>query len=156
MSKQYNFQFVQLDDALKIFLDEVDNKKLGDMVTSEWTVKDVLGHICFWHQYYAKQYEALERGEPPYIHRSLAGKNEEGRVKMKPISKSRLIKELKQAHEILRKSIVIGNVPRMSYMKSRVYTTGDFIDVVIGHITRHTLQVRRAKGLTKIQYCLSQ
>jgi len=145
MSQKYSVLFSELDDALHVFLDEVEKKRLGDMATEEWTVKDVLGHICIWHQYYAQQYEALVRGNEPYVHRSLAGKNDEGRVKMKNFSKSHLINELRKAHESLRKSIVIHEVPRMKYMKSREYTTSEFLDVVTGHIKRHTLQVRRAK-----------
>jgi uncharacterized damage-inducible protein DinB len=145
MNKTYSKLFLELDEAVNVFLDEVDKKQLGEMTTGTWTVKDVLGHICIWHEYYAQQYEALVKGDEPFVHRSLAGKNEEGRVKMKNISKLRLIDRLKGAQESLRNSIVVHEIPSMRYMRRREYTTGDFLEIVIGHIKRHTIQVRRAK-----------
>ena len=138
--------FTDLRGALGEFLKEVERKKLGDMATEEWTVKDVLGHITFWHQYYAQQYESLARGEDPYYHLSLAGKNEEGRKKMQRVSKKELVRELLKANDSLGVSILDKKVPMMRYMARRTYSTEEFLDVVISHIQRHTRQVRRAKS----------
>ena len=139
--------FLELESILNDFLEEVNKKKLGDRATTEWSVKDVLGHITYWHQYYAQQYESLSRGEKPYFHRSLAGKNVEGRQKKKYTSKKKLIKELLQANQSLKTSILEKKVPQMRYMASRTYETHEFLEVVIRHIQSHTLQVRRAKHI---------
>jgi hypothetical protein len=147
MNNKYEQLFLEFSNALQTFLAEVDRKRLNNKATDKWDVKDVLGHITFWHMYYAQQYEALAKGKEPYVHRSLAGKNEVGRKKMRYVTKKELINMLKEAHEKLRTSILVKKVPKMMYMKSREYTTNDFLEVVTGHIKRHTLQVRRAKQL---------
>lgn len=144
MSKSYEDLFVELDSAISSFLAEVDKKKLTDMV-KKWTVKEVLGHITFWHRYYAQQYKSLAANEDPFFFESLAGKNEAARKEMGKRSKRWLVAALNEAQDSLRESIVQKRVPRMHYMRSHEYTTGDFLEVVISHIVKHTVSVRRAK-----------
>jgi hypothetical protein len=144
MPKSYRDLFVELDNAISCFLAEVNKKKLTDRV-KKWTVKDVLGHITFWHRYYAQQYESLAQNTDPFFFESLAGKNEEARKEMDKKSKKWLVAALSEAQESLRESIVQKRVPRMHYMRSHEYATGDFLKVVISHISRHTVSVRRAK-----------
>ena len=145
MNQKYITLYQKLDEALDNFLLKVDKKNLKAMATSSWTVKDVLGHITFWHEYYAQQYKALSENKMPYVHRSLAGKNEEGRKEMSKYPKYKMINKLKKANSTLKKCILEDEIPKMRYMKSREYKTDEFLDVVIGHINRHAISVRRAK-----------
>lgn len=144
MPKSYKDLFAELDSAISGFLAEVDKKKLTDRV-KKWTVKDVLGHITFWHRYYAQQYESLARNENAFFFESLAGQNEAARKEMAKRSKKWLVAALSEAQESLRDSIIHKKVPRMHYMRSHEYQTGEFLEVVISHIYRHTVSVRRAK-----------
>jgi len=138
--------FLKLDQALQAFIFEINKKKLKDMVSDEWTIKDLLGHITYWHQYYAQQYKALSIGDKPYIHQSLVGKNEEAIKKTKHISQKKLIGNLLEANETLRTSILVKKVAKMKYVKSSQYSTNHFLEVVIAHINRHTQQARKAKS----------
>jgi len=144
-NNKYLKLFTELDQVLETFISEINKKKLTDMVTNQWTIKDLLGHITYWHQYYAQQYKALSIGEKPYIHQTLVGKNEEAIKKTKYVSKKKLIGNLIEANESLRTSILVKKVPKMKYVKSSQYTTDHFLEVVIGHISRHSQQARKAK-----------
>lgn len=146
MSNKYKSQFEDLDSEISNFLTVINEKKLTDMATIEWQVKDVLGHIVFWHEYYANQYKALAEGREPFYWKSLVGVNKIGKKTMRNVSKHELLSRLERAQKSLKRSILDKKVPKMRYIASREYTTSDFLDVVIGHIKRHTIQMRRAKS----------
>lgn len=116
------------------------------MVTDEWTVKDVLCHIVFWHENYAANYEALSRHEDPPLPEGMSTINERGVSLLKRYARKVLIGRLQKADISLRKSIVEKQVPRMTYSKGgRTYETDHFLEMIARHIETHTKQVKRAK-----------
>jgi hypothetical protein len=78
--KNYLHLFSILDETLQNFIHEVNNQKLQNMATNEWSVKDELCHIVFWHTYYAQNYSALVKGKEPVVFTSKGGsvRNQEG------------------------------------------------------------------------------
>jgi len=150
-SRKYSQLFLSLTEAIKVFLREIEKQRLQHLATEKWTVKDVLCHIAFWHNYYAQNYSSLAAGTKPYIITSKGGskRNQEGVSSLNHKSQKYLINLINNAQASLYKSIVIKKVPKMSYTDHKVYKTEEFLKEITGHIQRHTLQVRRAKKFNK-------
>jgi len=147
LSGRYSQLFSLLAKAVTSFENEVNKHQLGEKATDEWTVKDQLCHIAGWHEYYAQNYAALASGTKPFLFVSKGGstRNQEGVDKLKNKSKKFLLTILEKAHASLYESIVVKQVPGMTYIVGTNYTTEKFLEVVTGHITRHTILVRRAR-----------
>lgn len=148
----YSHLFAILDQTLQNFIQEVNNQQLQNMVTDEWSVNDELCHIVFWHRYYAQHYSALAKGEKPFVFTSKGGstRNKDGVDSLKTISKDELMRLLHMAQRELYESIVVKNVSAMNYTDRRRYTTEQFLDIVIGHIKRHTKHIMKAKKLDRV------
>jgi hypothetical protein len=154
LSEKYSQLFLLLTKTVKAFLSEVNKHSLSDMATEEWTVKDELCHITFWHDYYAQNYAALATGTKPFLFVSKGGstRNQKGVDMLKHKSQKYLITLLNNAQSSLYKSIVLEKVPKMTYIVGNEYITEKFLEMIIGHIQRHAIQVRRAKKINKKNY----
>lgn len=150
MINDYSKLFLTLTRSIDEFVVEVSKHNLSDIATPEWSVKDVLCHIAYWHRYYAENYASQAAGKDPFVFTSKGGstRNQKGVDEMKLMSKSELISSIKKSHSSLYKSIVIKGVPQMTYIKPRTYKTEDFLEMISGHIKRHTLQIKRSKTLS--------
>ena len=114
MSKNYKGLFKTLSESLDSFIQEVRKQNLKYMTTEEWTVKDMLCHITFWHMYYAKNYSSLANGAKPYVFKGSSTRNKDGVNQLRHTSFPNLLLKLNFAQKSLYKSIVIkkgsGNV----------------------------------------------
>jgi len=146
-SEKFPILFISLTDTIKTFILEVKKHKLQDMATEDWSVKDVLCHIAYWHNYYAQNYSSLASGTKPFVFKSKGGstRNQDGVDKLKNKTRKNLISIINKAQSSLYKSIVINKVPKMTYIEGSEYKTEDFLVMIDKHIQRHTVQVRRAK-----------
>lgn len=146
MTLYYTKQFDILSQTLEKFIDTVHSKKSTQMATDEWTVKDMLGHITFWHENYAANYKALAQRKDPPLPEDMSTINTAGALLYKKYSTKELVSKLRNANKSLYRSIVVKKVPRMTYSKGgRVYETLDFLETVVRHIETHTKQVKKAK-----------
>lgn len=146
MKANYQELFTTLSINIDAFIEEVKGKKLGMMATNEWTVKDELCHIVFWHENYATNFKALARHEDPPLPEGMSTINQRGVVSLRKFSQKELISKLHKANKSLKESIVDKQVPEMTYSKGgRTYKTDDFLEMIAGHIKTHTKQVKRAK-----------
>jgi hypothetical protein len=117
------------------------------MATDQWTVKDILCHIVYWHENYTSNYQALAKKLPPPLLDGPGYKlNQEGVTSLRKFSETELIARLHKANNILRYCIIEKQVPKMTYKKDgHIYNTEDFLHMVARHLMTHTIQVRRAK-----------
>lgn len=146
MKSKYQALFTIFSDSIETFIAQVGEKKLSLMATKEWTVKDVLCHIVFWHENYAANYQALAAGLTPPLPEGMSTINKRGVLSLKKYSRKELITRLRSANMSLAKSIVEKLVPQMTYSKGgQTYKTDHFLEMVSRHIMTHTKQVRRAK-----------
>lgn len=148
-SSKYSQLFIILTETVNNFIKEINKHNLLDMVTDEWNVKDELCHIAFWHDYYAQNYAALASDTKPFLFVSKGGstRNQEGVDKLHHKSQKYLISLLNKAHLSLYNSIVVKQVPKMTYIVGTEYGTEKFLKIIIGHINRHTIFVRCAKKI---------
>lgn len=146
MNNTYNELFSSLSTAVENFIQEVKSKKSGVMTGDEWTVKDQLCHIVFWHENYAANYKALAAHNDPPVPEGMSTINMAGVLSLRKTPIRTLIMRLRKANKSLYVSIVVDNVPRMTYSKGgRVYETADFLAMITRHIANHTKQVKKAK-----------
>jgi len=142
----YSQEFSLFSQSLEHFISEVNNQKLTRMATDEWTVKDVLRHIVFWHENYAANYKAqVEHTEVP-LPEQMSTINKRGVALLKRCTKKELLERLDIAHKSLFQSIVEKKIPSMTYSKGgRTYQTHEFLSMIARHFETHARQVRRAK-----------
>jgi len=146
MHNQYSELFTLLSNSVEDFIREVKSKKSTCIATDEWTVKDELCHIVFWHENYAANYKALAEHKDPPLPEGMSTINMAGVLSLRKYSIEELIKKLRKANKSLYNCIVVKQVPRMTYSKAgRAYETADFLEMISGHINTHTKQVKRAK-----------
>lgn len=146
MDNSYNKLFSTFSSSIEDFIHEIKNKKSTLKATDEWTVKDELCHIVFWHENYAANYKALAKHEDPPLPQGLSTINMAGVISLRKYSIMELINRLRKANESLYNSIVVMKVPRMTYNKGgRTYETTDFLEMIIRHINTHAKQVKRAR-----------
>ncbi len=145
-NQQINDSFVALSASIESFVHIIKSKKLSLMATDEWTVKNVLCHIVFWHENYAANYQALAQHKNPSLPEKMSTINKTGVASLNKYSVKNLVSKLYLANESLYKSIEIEKVPQMTYSKGgRTYKTIDFLEMITRHITSHTKQIQRAK-----------
>lgn len=143
----YSSLFEKFSERLNIFIDAIKKQVLTKKATDQWSVKEVLCHITYWHENYAANYDAMVRHQLPPLF-DLPGQeiNKLSVSTLRSLSVDTLINRLQQAHKSLYNSIVIEKVPHMTYKKgSRTYTTEDFLEMIGRHFLTHATQVRRAK-----------
>lgn len=141
-----NELFSLFTDSIESFIHEVKSKKSTLMATDEWTVKDELCHIVFWHENYAANYEALAKHKNPPLPEGMSTINMAGVLSLRKFSIKELIKRLLKANKSLYYSIVVKKIPQMTYSKGgRTYETPDFLIMIARHIDTHTKQVKKAK-----------
>jgi len=104
-----------------------------------WTAKDVLGHLTFWHESFARILGALVIGKKPY---TLKGKytelNQRCFDEMRPLTTEQIITRLEAAHHVVQKNILSENLYMIPYkMGSRDYTPEEHLDIVNNHIRSH-------------------
>ncbi len=148
MNDTYNNLFTLCSDSIESFIKEVKNKKSSFMATPEWTVKDELCHIVFWHENYAANYKALSEHKDPPLPEGMSTINMAGVLSLRKHSIKVLITRLLLAHKSLYQSIVEKGVSKMTYSKGgRTYTTAEFLEMITRHIHAHAKQVKKAKPL---------
>ncbi len=146
MDNSYNELFILLSKSIESFIQEVKNKKSTLKATSEWSVKDELCHIVFWHENYAVNYNAQVEHKDPPLPEGMSTINTAGVLLLQKYSTDDLIKRLLKANKSLYESIVVNKIPQMTYSKGgRKYKTADFLEMITRHVVSHTKQVKRAE-----------
>ncbi len=146
MNNKYDELFAILSNNLATFINTVKRKKSTLMATEQWSVKDELCHIVFWHEMYASNYQAQADNVAPILPDEMSTINDRGVKSLRKYSIKTLLKRLLDADKSLYINIVEKKIPSMKYsVKGRVYTTEDFLIMISRHLNTHTVQVRRAK-----------
>lgn len=146
MDNSYNKLFASLSESIESFIQEVKNKGSSLQATDEWSVKDELCHIVFWHENYAANYKAQVEHKDPPLPEGMSTINMAGVLLLQKHSTDELIKRLLKANKSLYESIIVNKIPQMTYSRGgRIYKTADFLEMVTRHIIAHTKQVKQAK-----------
>ena len=109
------------------------------MVYTLWTAKDVLGHLTFWHESFAKNLQDLADGiKPNPLKGKLSEVNEVSVNSTTNIPVEVLINRLQTAQNTIKQNIGNTSIESIPYKKgSRNYTRLEHLDIVESHISKH-------------------
>ena len=109
------------------------------MVYTHWNVKDVLGHLTFWHESFARNINDLAHAKKPNTLRGkLSEVNEQSVSSTQHNSIKELINRLEQAQTTIENHIFNQSIKLIPYkMGSRPYSRKEHLDIVSNHIKRH-------------------
>lgn len=119
------------------------------IVYEGWTAPDILGHLVFWHESFARNVHDLVHDIPPTpLKGRLRDLNQQGVEAMRPYALDRVIQRLEIAHETIQQNILNPRLTLIPYRQgSRDYTPEEHLDLVHKHMTGHLKGIQAA--LTK-------
>lgn len=113
-----------------------------------WSARDVLAHIAFWHQSFARNAGDLARGvKPKPLRGTFRQLNERCFTEARTKSVEDLLTELESAHAVIRGCILQESLGTIPYkVGSRDYSPDEHLSIVHDHITQHIIDIEKAAG----------
>jgi hypothetical protein len=118
---------------------------LEQFVYEGWTVKDVLSHLTFWHESFARNVSDLVYDKKP---KPLRGKysllNERCFSEFRPLKMEEIISRFKKAHTTIQENFLDDKLTLIPYrVGSRDYSPDEHIKIVNEHIKEHTNDIKK-------------
>lgn len=126
----------QVSKFITFYKQDVDfNKKVYPL----WSAKDVLGHITFWHESFARNLLDLAEGRKPNpLKGKLSEVNNLSVSSTKASTIQELLDRLATAQKVIDSHILNDAILEIPYKKgSRNYTRLEHLEVVERHISKH-------------------
>ncbi len=138
--EQLNETVMQLFDVYK----SMANPEIA--VYEEWTAKDILGHIVFWHESFARNIRDIVNDiKPTPLKGKYSDLNQHCFDDMRTKSVEEITKRLEAAHRVIQENILNPKLVLIPYKKgSRDYTPEEHLDIVNKHIKEHLRGIRMA------------
>jgi len=139
----------QLDDAVEQIISAVSEiEHPASLRVDDWSAKDTLGHIAFWHESFARNVSALIRGkDPDVLDGTYPDLNQRGVEASRPMTVGRIAGRIRRAQSTIRRYII--NLPAdtvIPYRKgSRDYSPDEHLTTVRGHIIAHLHRIEKAQ-----------
>lgn len=116
-------------------------------VTDAWTLHDVLAHVLFWHQSFARNVSDLAHSRiPTPLEGSYAVLNQRGVAVAAGLATENLIRRLRSAQRTITRHILSPRLDRIPYRRgSRDYTPDEHLRIVRDHILGHVKAIERAR-----------
>ncbi|MCW8898893.1 MAG: hypothetical protein OQJ96_00570 [Flavobacteriales bacterium] len=120
------------------------------MIYEYWNAKDVLGHITFWHESFARNISDLGKNiKPSPLKGKLSEVNKQSVETTKNESVENLIKRLKEAQNTIEEYVFLDKVNLIPYKKgSRDYSKLEHLEVVSNHIRKHLKDISKKYNTT--------
>ena len=139
----------QLDETVAGLIETYQSLDCPDKALADgWTAKEVLSHITFWHESFARNVSALAAQRQPL---PLRGKyvalNQRSVEEMKGLTIEQILAKLQSAHQIIQQTILSPTLTLIPYRQgSRPYTPEEHLVLVRGHITEHLKNIDKARN----------
>lgn len=137
----------QLNETISQLFDVYKNMPDPEIpVYEEWTAKDILGHIVFWHESFARNVRDIVNDiKPTPLKGTYRDLNQRCLDEMRTKTVEDITKRLKTAHRIIRENILNPKLVSIPYKKgTRDYTPDEHLDIVNEHIKEHLKGIRKA------------
>jgi hypothetical protein len=137
----------QLNETISQLFDVYQNMTNPETaVYEEWTAKDILSHIVFWHESFARNvHDIVNDIKPTPLKGKYSDLNQRCFDEMRTKTVDDIIKRLEAAHRIIRENILNPKLVLIPYKKgSRDYTPDEHLDIVNKHIKEHLNGIRKA------------
>ena len=121
----------------------LDNPEI--LVYAGWTAKDILAHLTFWHESFARNVGDLVHGRKPS---PLRGKyselNRRCFAEFGPLTQEEILARLIDAHHIIQTNILNETLELIPYrIGSRDYSPEEHLQIVADHIHNHTRDIEK-------------
>lgn len=121
-----------------------ETREPNTLVYEGWTVKDILSHLTFWHESFARNVSDLAMGIKP---KPLRGKysllNERCFAEFQPLTMEEIIARFKNAHVQIQENILDDKINIIPYrVGSRDYPPDEHLKIVNDHIKEHTNDIK--------------
>lgn len=136
----------RLDDTLKELLAVITAlDDPGMQITPEWSAGDILRHLTFWHESFARNLSDLaHRRKPNPLKGKYVDLNRRSIEELEGHSLEMICGRLESAHRTIRNHILDPNLESIPYRKgSRDYTPEEHLEVVQVHIQEHLQSIKR-------------
>ncbi|UTW62441.1 hypothetical protein KFE98_20950 [bacterium SCSIO 12741] len=146
-SPEIESKLVDLQNAVKEFIGFYhQDLDFQIRVNPLWSAKDILGHITFWHESFARNISALGKGQKPLpLQGKLSEVNARSVEETEPFSHVELINRLKTAQQTIEEHIGNESIGMIPYKKgSRDYSRLEHLEIVAHHIQKHLKGLRKA------------
>lgn len=116
---------------------KVTNPEL--MVYEGWTVKDVLGHITYWHESFARNVADLANDKKPTpLRGSYRELNQRCFAEFGSLAIEDILLRFERAHEVIQENIFSAQILLIPYrIGSRDYPPEEHLQIVNNHIQEH-------------------
>ena len=132
-----------LEKLYELYRDRID---LEIEIYEGWSARDILGHITFWHESFARNVNALIEGNKPSpLRGKYAEINQHSIDETKTLTTEQIMSRLKIAQRIIQENILSEKLKKIPYRKgSRDYTPEEHLDIVNRHIGGHLKSIEKA------------
>jgi len=140
----------ELDSAVERLLAAAAANVSDDvLVDGSWSVRDVVGHVTFWHESFARNVDDLVHARRPTPLRGrLSDLDKRGVAEAGAVPLDAIVDRLRGAHATIRASILSPTLGLIPYrVGSRSYTPSEHLEVVRHHIRAHARSLERASDL---------
>jgi hypothetical protein len=139
---------LQLDEAVELLISAVTRTEHPESLrVDDWSAKDTLGHIAFWHESFARNVSALASGrEPVVLEGTYPRLNQQGVEASRGMTVGTIAGRIRRAQATIHRCIInLAPDTAIPYRKgSRDYTPDEHLVMVRGHIIAHMHRVERA------------
>jgi len=150
--QQLELKLSQLQEVVKAFTAFFEqNLDFQLLIYPLWNAKDILGHITFWHESFARNIADLANGKVPSpLKGKLSEMNVQSTASTRAVPIAELIGRLQRAQHTIESHIHNSNITLIPYKKgSRDYSRLEHIEVVTGHIQKHLNDLKKRYDQTK-------
>jgi len=118
-------------------------------VYEDWTAKNVLEHILFWHESFAQNvHDIVNDIKPTPLKGKYSDLNQRCFNEMRTKTVEDLLNRLDIAHRIIQENILNPKLEIIPYKKgSRDYTPNEHLDIVNEHIKEHLRGIKKANNV---------
>jgi hypothetical protein len=137
----------QLNETISQLVDVYNHMANPEFaVSEEWTAKDVLGHILFWHESFARNVRDIVNDiKPAPLKGKYSDLNQRCFDEMRTKTVENMTKRLEAAHRVIRENILNPKLVVIPYKQgARDYTPDEHLDLVNEHIQEHLRGIRNA------------
>lgn len=150
--KQIRSNVERLRSAVQAFINFYEQRLDYDLMVYEfWSAKDILGHITFWHESFARNISDLGKGKTPNpLKGKLSEVNKLSVETTKTATIHELIERLKTAQRVIEEFINMESITSIPYKKgSRDYSREEHLEIVSNHIRKHLEDLKKKYATTE-------
>lgn len=117
----------------------------GAGAPGEWGAREVLAHLTFWHESFARNVRDCAAGRKPTpLQGTLAALNRRSVDEVRDCTAAALVQRLADAQAVIRANILAPRLTLIPYRRgARDYSPEEHLEIVERHIRQHLKQLQR-------------